>query len=96
MASDVSSQVEKILYVLGSEGSLHTGVSVLLFVLCKYVDISVHLCCCLFEQAELGGHLCSKLLSLKCLQDQFGKQRSLLTTFDAPQILCPLIVPVPC
>lgn len=67
MASVVSSQVDKILYVLGSEGSLHTGVSVLLLVLCECVDISVHLYCCLFEGMELSGHPCSKLLLLRCL-----------------------------
>lgn len=71
MASDVPSQVKKIFNVLGSEGSLHTGVSVLLFVLCEYGNISVHLCCFLSEPVELGGHLCSKLLFLRCLVTRF-------------------------
>lgn len=112
MASDVSSEVEKIVYVLGSEGSLHTGVSVLLFVLCEYCG---HFCTSLLLSVELGGHLCSKLPFLRCLVMHFQRShrtaaglphrfelnpskglkislRSLLTPFDAPQILCALIV----
>lgn len=101
--------------------SLHTGVSVLLFVLCESVNISVHLYCCLFEGVELGGHLCSKLLFLSCLVMHFQgahgtaaglphhfelqlssdckvslrSRVSLLTPFDAPQILSALIVLCP-
>lgn len=49
MASAVSSQVEKSLCALGSKGSLYTGVSVLLYGLCVYMDIGVHLSIAVFS-----------------------------------------------
>lgn len=48
MASAVSSQVEKSLCALGSKGSLYTGVSLLLYGLCVYMDICVHLSIAVF------------------------------------------------